>query len=274
MSTITVETLLSDVKRLVIRLQRHDTAADSLIDQAIALKKKTESQATFPVDPDDAEFAVETNEEGGGAGLWESAPQDKEDDFAISDPRPSSFAVDPASSIQQPENRNITKLQRENKELRLLLEEHQIALDMIMTKYREKMAELIGATTTPRLRANAEALEELRSRKERFAAGIDLMYVASRKDETEELNEIEIIASLESENRGLRELLAISTKLGGSEEDDDRGRDESVVENDVAPAAVVTDVTCISRQLSDEDALNSSNQSQIGIPGAAENSWC
>ena len=82
MSTITVETLLSDVKRLVIRLQRHDTAADSLIDQAIALKKKTESQATFPVDPDDAEFAAETNEDGGGASLWESAPHDRDDDIA------------------------------------------------------------------------------------------------------------------------------------------------------------------------------------------------
>ena len=176
-----------------------------------------------------------------------------------------------ASSIHQPENRNITKLQRENKELRLLLEEHQIALDMIMTKYREKMAELIGATTTPRLRNNADAVEELRQRTERFAAGIDLMYESTRTDETEEWNEIETIARLESENRGLRELLAISTKLGGEEEGE--------IGADAAGAAVgeggvvAADVTCISRQLSDEDALNNSNQSQIAAPGAADNSW-
>ena len=76
MSTITVETLLSDVKRLVIRLQRHDTAADSLIDQAIALKKKTESQSTCPADPEDTEFsAAESNEEG-GASQWESVMGD------------------------------------------------------------------------------------------------------------------------------------------------------------------------------------------------------
>ena len=73
MSVITVETLLSDVKRLVIRLQRHDTAADSLIDQAKALKEKTESQATFPADPEDADFsAADSNEEGERASQqWE-----------------------------------------------------------------------------------------------------------------------------------------------------------------------------------------------------------
>ena len=79
MATITVEALLSDVKRLVIRLQRHDAAADSLIDQTIALKKKTESQATYPTDPDDAEFSADSNEEA-GATQWESAQRDGEDE--------------------------------------------------------------------------------------------------------------------------------------------------------------------------------------------------
>jgi hypothetical protein len=61
----TVEALLSDVKRLVIRLQRHDAAAETLIDQAEALKKKTESQASFPPDPDEAEFSnADSNEDG------------------------------------------------------------------------------------------------------------------------------------------------------------------------------------------------------------------
>ena len=182
--------------------------------------------------------------------------------------RPQSYSVDPsaaASTLHQPENRNITKLQHENKELRLLLEEHQIALDMIMTKYREKMSELIGATTTPRVRDNAAAVEELRLRTERFAAGIDLMYESTRTDESEEWSEIETVARLESENRGLRELLAISTKLEDDEEVE--GKDSTTV------CAGAADVTCISRQLSDEDALNNSNQSQIAVPGSADNSW-
>ena len=147
-----------------------------------------------------------------------------------------------------------------------MLEEHQIALDMIMTKYREKMAELIGATATPRLRNDAAVEEELRLRTERFAAGIDLMYASTRTDEAEEWSEIETVARLESENRGLRELLAISTKLGEEEE-------EAEVKDSTTVGAGAADITCISRQLSDEDALNNSNQSQIAVPGSADNSW-
>jgi len=263
MSTITVETLLSDVKRLVIRLQRHDTAADSLIDHAIALKKKTESQATCPADPEDTEFSAAESNEDGGASQWESALGDRDDgaSAAHSETRPpvsqpaANAAIDPssvASSIHQPENSNITKLQRENKELRLLLEEHQIALDMIMTKYRERMSELISVTTTTPLKSNAAVVEELRGKTETFAAGIDLMYESTRKDETEEWEEIETIARLEAENRGLRELLAVSTKLG----------EEGAEEEGIG----VADVTCISRQLSDEDGLYNSDHSQSGAP--------
>ena len=167
------------------------------------------------------------------------------------------MVIDPSfvSSIHQPENRNITKLQRENKELRLLLEEHQIALDMIMTKYRERMSELISVTTTTPLQSNAGVVDELHGKTETFAAGIDLMYESTRKDDTEEWEEIETIARLEAENKGLRELLAISTKLGeeGSEEE----------------GAGVADVTCISRQLS-EDGLYNSDHSQAGAPAGPD----
>jgi len=265
MSTITVETLLSDVKRLVIRLQRHDTAADSLIDQAIALKKKTESQASCPADPEDTEFsAAESNEEG-GASQWESAAGDDGASAAQTEIRPTSHpnanvAIDPSvvSSIHQPENSNITKLQRENKELRLLLEEHQIALDMIMTKYRERMSELISATTTTTtpLLSNAGVIEELRGKTESFASGIELMYESTKTEETEEWEEIETIARLEAENKGLRELLSISTKLG-----------EESAEEDVAGIA---DVTCISRQPSEEDGLYNSDHSQAGAPAGPD----
>ena len=333
MSVITVETLLSDVKRLVIRLQRHDTAADSLIDQAKALKEKTESQATFPADPEDTDFsAADSNEEGERASQqWELPAHndnDNNDDGANSQgwsgvfarvydvymgylsifpfPFPGAFplhiihlypfsslavplevripypsAADPslatssvASAFQQPENRNITKLQRENKELRLLLEEHQIALDMIMTKYRERMSELIAATTAPRLRANAAAVERLQGKTERLAAGMDLMHESTRKDDAEEWAEIETIARLESENRGLRDLLAMSSKLGSGDDDDEQDDDEGADGAEEAAGCVAdaaaADVTCISRQLSDEEGLNSSDQSQAGAPGGTD----
>jgi len=50
-----------------------------------------------------------------------------------------------ASGIQQ-ENRHIRQLQHENKELRAALEEHQNAIELIMSKYREHMACLLNST--------------------------------------------------------------------------------------------------------------------------------
>lgn len=41
------------------------------------------------------------------------------------------------------ENRQIRELQQENRELRLALEEHQSALELIMKKYREQVNTLI-----------------------------------------------------------------------------------------------------------------------------------
>ncbi|EGW06038.1 FGFR1 oncogene partner 2-like [Cricetulus griseus] len=47
--------------------------------------------------------------------------------------------------IQQ-ENRQIRELQQENEELRTSLEEHQSALELIMSKYQEQMFRLLMAS--------------------------------------------------------------------------------------------------------------------------------
>ena len=47
--------------------------------------------------------------------------------------------------IQQ-ENRHIRTLQQENKELRAALEEHQNALELIMSKYRHHVTKLVNTT--------------------------------------------------------------------------------------------------------------------------------
>ena len=44
------------------------------------------------------------------------------------------------------ENTQIRELQQENKELRLALEEHQSALEMIMRKYRQQVFKLVLAS--------------------------------------------------------------------------------------------------------------------------------
>lgn len=112
----TIEKALADAKALVERLRDHDNAAESLIEQTTALNKQVEAMKRYQ------EEIQELNE--------------------VARHRPRSTLV---MGIQQ-ENRQIRELQQENKELRTSLEEHQSALELIMSKYREQMFRLLMAS--------------------------------------------------------------------------------------------------------------------------------
>ncbi|XP_046688824.1 FGFR1 oncogene partner 2 homolog [Homalodisca vitripennis] len=56
--------------------------------------------------------------------------------------RPHSVLI---AGIQQ-ENRHLRELQQENRELRAALEEHQNALELIMSKYRQQMTQLVNTS--------------------------------------------------------------------------------------------------------------------------------
>ncbi|XP_060695599.1 FGFR1 oncogene partner 2 homolog isoform X1 [Hemiscyllium ocellatum] len=109
----TIEKVLADAKALVERLKEHDSAAEALIEQTTALNKRVEAMKQYQED------IQELNE--------------------VARHRPRSTLV---MGIQQ-ENRQIRDLQQENKELRTSLEEHQSALELIMSKYREQMFRLL-----------------------------------------------------------------------------------------------------------------------------------
>ncbi|XP_014431255.1 FGFR1 oncogene partner 2 isoform X4 [Pelodiscus sinensis] len=112
----TIERALADAKALVERLREHDNAAEALIEQTTALNKRVEAMKQYQ------EEIQELNE--------------------VARHRPRSTLV---MGIQQ-ENRQIRELQQENKELRTSLEEHQSALELIMSKYREQMFRLLMAS--------------------------------------------------------------------------------------------------------------------------------
>ncbi|XP_061864683.1 FGFR1 oncogene partner 2 isoform X2 [Colius striatus] len=112
----TIEKALADAKALVERLREHDNAAEALIEQTTALNKRVEAMKQYQ------EEIQELNE--------------------VARHRPRSTLV---MGIQQ-ENRQIRELQQENKELRTSLEEHQSALELIMSKYREQMFRLLMAS--------------------------------------------------------------------------------------------------------------------------------
>ncbi|GAB1291436.1 FGFR1 oncogene partner 2 homolog [Apodemus speciosus] len=200
----TIEKALADAKALVERLRDHDDAAESLIEQTTALSKRVEAMKQYQ------EEIQELNE--------------------VARHRPRSTLV---MGIQQ-ENRQIRELQQENKELRTSLEEHQSALELIMSKYREQMFRLLMASKKDDpgidmvhrnscegffldasrhiLEAPQHGLErsELQAHVDQITEMAAVMRKAIEIDEQQGCKEQERIFQLEQENKGLREILQIT----------------------------------------------------------------
>ncbi|XP_061770011.1 FGFR1 oncogene partner 2 homolog isoform X2 [Nerophis ophidion] len=180
----TLEKVLADAKSLVERLRNHDNAAELLIEQTTYLNKRVDAMKQYQVEIDTLN--------------------------QVARHRPRSSLI---LGIQQ-ENRQIRDLQLENKELRTSLEEHQSALALIMTKYREQVFRLLMARKkddpaivsqlkekhTTEMQAHIDKINEMAS----------VMRKAIEVDEGRTCEDEERIQQLELENKGLRELLGIS----------------------------------------------------------------
>ncbi|XP_035396737.1 FGFR1 oncogene partner 2 isoform X1 [Cygnus atratus] len=205
----TIEKALADAKALVERLREHDNAAEALIEQTTALNKRVEAMKQYQ------EEIQELNE--------------------VARHRPRSTLV---MGIQQ-ENRQIRELQQENKELRTSLEEHQSALELIMSKYREQMFRLLMASKKDdpsiimKLKEQHSKLflivlgqadhllavwtssqiynlKELQVHVDQITEMAAVMRKAIDIDEKHGCKEQERIIQLEQENKGLREILQIT----------------------------------------------------------------
>lgn len=182
--SLTVQQILSDAKRLVGRLREHDTTADNLICQAQALNKKVDAMKQYQ------EEVAELN--------------------TMAGQRPRSALV---LGIQQ-ENRHLRALQQENRELRSLLEEHQSALELIMTKYRQHIVKLLQASKAEQSCIPLDNSYLLQQRADKICEMAAVMAQAIALDDQTLVHEEETLSRLTTENRGLRELLEISTRAG------------------------------------------------------------
>lgn len=193
--TCTIEKVLADAKVLVERLKEHDSVAESLIEQTSALNKRVEAMKEYQ------EEVVELNE--------------------VARHRPHSALV---LGIQQ-ENRQIRELQQENKELLMSLDEHQSALELIMTKYREQMVSLLTSNKSEDSKIIGTLQElhnkELHDHVQKVCEMAAVMKRAIEIDDAQVVGDRQKLAQLELENRTLRELLKISreTYLNGLGED-------------------------------------------------------
>jgi hypothetical protein len=119
------------------------------------------------------------------------------------------------AGIQQ-ESKHIMDLETENRELRIVLEEQQNAIDLIMSKYRQQISELIRQKGyDDRLLESIDANNKVVERNSGQVNEMrQIMRHAIELDEESIVKEEELIARLVTENKGLRELLQISGTHG------------------------------------------------------------
>jgi len=180
--SLTVQQLLNDAKRLSSRLRDHDQSADHLISRAQEVLKEVDAMRQYQED-------VENLNE-------------------VAHNRPRAQLV---LGIQQ-ENRHIRTLQQENKELRAALEEHQNALELIMSKYRQHVTKLVNAPNPDFTNINQLKIQALAERTEKVCEMAAVMKEAVRVDEAACNQQQETVVRLVTENKGLRELLEISQR--------------------------------------------------------------
>ncbi|XP_027478450.1 suppressor of IKBKE 1 isoform X1 [Zalophus californianus] len=190
----TIEKILTDAKTLLERLREHDAAAESLVDQSAALHRR-----------------VAAMREAGTALPDQVGQRYQEDASDIKDM--SKFK--PHILLSQ-ENTQIRDLQQENRELWVSLEEHQDALELIMSKYRKQMLQLMVAKKAvdaePVLKAHQSHSAEIESQIDRICEMGEVMRKAVQMDDDQFCKIQEKLAQLELENKELRELLSISSE--------------------------------------------------------------
>ncbi|XP_008108071.2 suppressor of IKBKE 1 [Anolis carolinensis] len=184
----TIEKILTDVKALLERLKEHDTAADSLIDQSTMLHKRMVTMKEV------------------GTALSHKYQEDTAELKDMSKYKP--------HILLSQENTQIRDLQQENRELWISLEEHQDALELIMSKYRKRMLQLMikrkDVDSQPVLKVHQTQSEEIENQIDRICEMGEVMRKAVRADNDQYYKIQEKLAQLELENKELRKLLSIS----------------------------------------------------------------
>ncbi|XP_053562531.1 suppressor of IKBKE 1 isoform X1 [Bombina bombina] len=190
--TCTIEKILQDAKTLLERLKDHDNAAESLIDQSSSLHKRMEGMKDV------------------GTALPDKFQEDLSELKDASKYKPHVLLCQ--------ENTQIRDLQQENKELWLSLEEHQYALELIMSKYRRQMLQLIANKKPDPKEPVLEAHEiyssvshfEIEGQIDKICEMGEVMRKAVQLDEDQTYNVQERLAQLELENKELRNILLAS----------------------------------------------------------------
>ncbi|XP_050810341.1 suppressor of IKBKE 1 isoform X2 [Gopherus flavomarginatus] len=206
--TCTIEKILTDAKTLLERLKDHDNAAESLIDQSTVLHKRVAAMKEIGTSLSEKVSIGDTILLckrviqmyvilGKSVPLFCKYQEDAADLKDISKYKP--------HILLSQENTQIRDLQQENRELWISLEEHQDALELIMSKYRKQMLHLImgrkDVDAEPVLKVHEAHSLEIESHVDRICEMGEAMRKAVQVDDDQFCKIQEKLAQLEPKCR-------------------------------------------------------------------------
>ncbi|XP_050079760.1 FGFR1 oncogene partner 2 homolog [Anopheles maculipalpis] len=248
--SVTFEQIILDAKRIANRLKDREALGDALLLESESVNKHIESMRQFQDDID----------------ILNKLARDRSNNQLI--------------TIIHQENPQIREIQQENRLLKAALEDHQHALEHIMSKYREHTqakilntkVNLVEAFTRHHRSADIERRDELiRQQTAKIQEMAAVMQRVSQMDEEKVNQEQEVLSKLMTENKGLRELLEISRKYGsGSGQkmlvDDKSTQTDSYLLDGLIEAAVTARANVSKQQASTAPVSPSSPQRSAALP--------
>lgn len=184
MANITVGQIIMDAQRMSSRVKELDALSSALLVEAEGNNRFVESLRQFQDDMDSLNRIANNKSN-----------------------------VDMVNRIQQ-QNANSSEILKENRELKVCIEDYERAMEMIMQKYREQTnSKVLESKLNFKEVYNEKLWKIIREQREKINEMAAVMQKAATMDDD---FDFDLITRLRLENKTLRELLQISKQFGSS----------------------------------------------------------
>lgn len=243
MSNLSVGQMIMDAQRMASRVKDLDALGTALLEEA------------------------ETNNR-----LVESLRQYQDDIESLNRISNNKTNVDMVNRIQQ-QNVNSSEILKENRELKICIEDYERAMELMMQKYREHtVTKVLDSKFNFKELYNERLWQVIRDQREKINEMAAVMHRAATADDENVQRELQTISQLRMENESLRELLQISQQFGSAQRpirEGDHLLEEKAVQTDSQADDSADDLS-----LSGASVENMNNNSVIQLYSSPELGSC
>ncbi|KAH8409912.1 hypothetical protein KR009_000828 [Drosophila setifemur] len=239
MSHLSVGQMIMDAQRMASRVKDLDALGTALLEEA------------------------ETNNR-----LVESLRQYQDDIESLNRISNNKTNADMVNRIQQ-QNINSSEILKENRELKICIEDYERAMELMMQKYREHaVSKVMDSKFNFKELYNERMWQVIREQRDKINEMAAVMQRAASVDDEVVQRELQTISQLRMENETLRELLQISKQYGSAQRpirESDHLLEEKAVQTDSAADDSADDLS-----LSGASVENMNNNSVIQMYSSSE----